>query len=334
MECIKVKELLSEYIDNVLDEQLKKSVEEHLLTCNSCAEELASLKTYLEKISSLEKIEAPVNFIESLNEKLENENPKPQEQPNVEPEPEFKDTKQKVFMPFKIKLSFKFAGALAMLLLVVYIVKIIQPSEEMTTVIPSSQEKIVTEKLMDKEAKQLALEQREEDLSSSEIIKGNQVPLSLAMEKEKAISSTVSAAKPIELVLLIKSDIQDIGAYSSMQPASLRMKSIDLIGKDKDVLEGGKLREADNSEAMMDEENSVVIAPGIEDLIRSFGGNILSVKYSETETQVISAEIPKDKYSNLLKSLNELVEFQKPSPSLIRTEGDSIKIRVKLIPSK
>ena len=331
MECIKVKELLSEYIDNVLDEQLKKSVEEHLLTCNSCAEELASLKTYLEKISSLEKIEAPVNFIQSLNEKLENENPKPQEQPNFEPEPEFKDTKQKVFMPFKIKLSFKFAGALATILLVVYIVKIIQPSEEMTTVIPSSQEKIVTEKLMDKEAKQLALEKREQDVSSSEIIKGNQVPLSLAMEKEKTISSTGSAAKPIELVLLIKSDIQDIGAYSSMQPTSFRMKSIDLIGKDKDVLESGKLREAD---AMMDEENSIVIAPGIEDLIRSFGGNILSVKYSETETQVISAEISKGNYSTLLKSLNELDEFQKPRPSIIKMEGDTLQIRVKLIPSK
>jgi len=333
MECIKVKELLSEYIDNVLDEQLKKSVEEHLLTCNSCAEELASLKTYLEKINSLEKIEAPVNFIKSLNEKLENENPKPQEQPNFGPKPEFKDTKQKVFMPFKIKLSFKFAGALAMLLLVVYIVKVIQPSEEMTTVIPSSQEKIVTEKLMDKEAKQLALEKREEDLSSSEIIKGNQVPLSLAMEKEKTISSTVSAAKPIELVLLIKPDMQ-VRAYSSVRTTNLQMKSVDLIGKDKDVLESGKLREAENIGAMMDEKNSVVISSEIENLVRSFGGNVLSVKYSQTETHVISAEIPKDKYSNLLKSLNELSQFQKPSPSVIGTEGDSLKIRVKLIPSK
>lgn len=36
MKCDKIREMLSPYVDQMLDDNLKKQVEEHILTCNLC----------------------------------------------------------------------------------------------------------------------------------------------------------------------------------------------------------------------------------------------------------------------------------------------------------
>lgn len=47
MECAKIKQLLSEYVDGTLDEQRKAIIEGHLVKCKFCSEELVSLKAYV-----------------------------------------------------------------------------------------------------------------------------------------------------------------------------------------------------------------------------------------------------------------------------------------------
>ena len=44
MECSKVKELLSEYLDGMLDEEAGARVQAHLSECADCRDEHASLK--------------------------------------------------------------------------------------------------------------------------------------------------------------------------------------------------------------------------------------------------------------------------------------------------
>lgn len=300
MECQKIKELLNEYIDGTIDVQLKELVEGHLSGCSNCAQELDSLKAYLKTVGSLEKVDAPENFLQSVNEKLENENPKLQEQPDFEPEPETEDVKQKFFMPFRLKLPLEALGVLATVLIVVFLVKVIRPSNEVSRVSPLSKEEIVADKILTEEEKK---------------------PLSLAMQKEQVAASVVSMSKPVEIVLLIRPEVET-GALSYEEKG---------LSEPTDMLRVGKVT-AQRAVSSMDLDSGSVVSP-VENLIKSLGGNILSVKYDETETQIISAEISKGKYSNLLKSLDELNEFQKPSPSVIATEGDSIKIRVKLAPS-
>ncbi|UCH12060.1 MAG: zf-HC2 domain-containing protein, partial [Candidatus Omnitrophota bacterium] len=46
MECAKVKQLLSGYVDGTLNEQKRVIVEGHLAHCKLCLEEAASLKAY------------------------------------------------------------------------------------------------------------------------------------------------------------------------------------------------------------------------------------------------------------------------------------------------
>ncbi len=300
MNCERVKELLNEYVDGTIDAQLKELVEEHLSGCSNCAQELNSLKAYLETVGSLEKVDAPENFLKSVNEKLENENSKLQEQPNFETEPEIKDIKQKTFMPFGIKLPLQALGVLAIVLFVVFLVKVIQPNKEMPIVAPLLKEELVEDEILTADEKE---------------------PLALAMQKEKLAVSVVSEIKPVELVLLIKPEV--------------KTNTLDYEGKGLsepvDALRVGEVT-AQRAVSSMDVDSAYAVSP-VENLIKSLGGNVLSVKYDEAETQIISAEISKEKYSNLLKNLDNLHEFQKPSPSFIGTEGDFIKIRVKLTPS-
>ncbi|MDD5455235.1 MAG: zf-HC2 domain-containing protein, partial [Candidatus Ratteibacteria bacterium] len=250
MECLKVKELLSEYIEGVLDEQLKKSVEEHLQTCKSCSEELGLLKTYLAKIGSLEKIEAPKDFLEDLHERLQEES-------------KFKKVIRKIFVPVTVKVPFEIAGAAAMLFFVIYLVKTMQPVEKMTAFVPSSREETTVDKLVEKEDERLRPAKTEQTVSPSEDIKENQVRLSLAMEKKRVAPPAIPQTKPIELVLLIKSDTQDIETYSGgIKPVESQITRVGLSeGVNKDMLQAQNLYEREISETDLKELGYKTLIP-------------------------------------------------------------------------
>jgi hypothetical protein len=274
MNCDRIKEKLNEYIEDTLPAHWKDLVREHLSTCANCSEELESLKAYLETLGSLEKIEAPENFLKSVHERLER---KQGFKFNLKIK---KDVVQKIFAPFKKKLTLKIAGAVVIVFLVIFIAKIMQQSGQMPTVATLPKGEIAVDE---------AVKEKKE------------TPLAIEAKKDKTTAdSIVSKSKPVELILLIKPESESAGY------------------KTKGLLEAAKLSAAESP---------------VENLVESFGGTILSVKYDEPKTQIISAEISRDKYSDLLKSLDELKAFQKPAPSVIGKEGDSIKIRVKLAPS-
>lgn len=106
MDCRQATELLSAYVDDALDPVTKAEVEEHLAGCPTCATELASLRTYLEAMSSLSPVRAPADFLTSVHERLE--------QPGW-----FKRLMAWLFFPVKTKLPFEMAGLVAASLLVV-----------------------------------------------------------------------------------------------------------------------------------------------------------------------------------------------------------------------
>jgi anti-sigma factor RsiW len=71
MDCSRVTELFSEYIDGVLDGETRRKVEEHLAVCPSCAEELEALRSCVSALTSLDRVEAPVDFFEKVHERIE-----------------------------------------------------------------------------------------------------------------------------------------------------------------------------------------------------------------------------------------------------------------------
>ena len=188
MKCETIRERLNEYVDGTLPAQWQDLVREHVSTCGSCAQELESLKAYLEAMGSLDKVNAPDNFLQSVNERLKE---KPGFKLNFKVK---KDVMQKILAPFKTKLALKVAGTVVTVLFVVFIVKIMRSGNEVSVVVPLPKDEVVTERVAGEGKKMpLAMEKME--------------------EKEKAASLGASsvnaqAGKAVELVLLIKPEIQ------------------------------------------------------------------------------------------------------------------------------
>lgn len=71
MKCEEVDKLLSLYIDDMLDEDIKEDVTSHIDSCNRCREEFYGLKNTLELLKELPEKELPPGFQERLNSRLQ-----------------------------------------------------------------------------------------------------------------------------------------------------------------------------------------------------------------------------------------------------------------------
>lgn len=73
MECNQINELLSLYIDRMLDENQVREVEEHLASCDSCRKEYNELKEILELLGQTEMVPVPDAFRFRLKTALKEE---------------------------------------------------------------------------------------------------------------------------------------------------------------------------------------------------------------------------------------------------------------------
>jgi hypothetical protein len=76
MTCKEIKELLSAYIDKVLDQHTERQAAEHLVGCSHCRAELAGLQMTIELLKQLSDVEPPANFRQELLAKLADEDKK------------------------------------------------------------------------------------------------------------------------------------------------------------------------------------------------------------------------------------------------------------------
>ncbi|MGV7928219.1 MAG: anti-sigma factor family protein [Spirochaetota bacterium] len=100
MKCRTVQNRLSEYIDGRLPAGLERPIEEHCASCDTCAKELAFLRAYRTRMSSLPRKAAPADFPEKLKGRLDT------------PEPR-RGIVRTLFHPARVKLPIEAAGLLA-----------------------------------------------------------------------------------------------------------------------------------------------------------------------------------------------------------------------------
>jgi len=105
MKCTEAREYLSEYIDGLLDTQALKGLEEHLLGCAGCREELSLLKALIGDLGSLDPVQAPKDFPERLHDRIESGFG-------------FGRIMRTLFVPLKIKIPLELATAAVMAVLV------------------------------------------------------------------------------------------------------------------------------------------------------------------------------------------------------------------------
>lgn len=70
MDCHKTIELLSEYVDGMLDEEMKQEVERHIATCDSCMNEYKMLRNIIDNFHELHESDLPDDFHQKLHDRL------------------------------------------------------------------------------------------------------------------------------------------------------------------------------------------------------------------------------------------------------------------------
>ncbi|MGV8074536.1 MAG: zf-HC2 domain-containing protein [Syntrophobacteraceae bacterium] len=346
MDCSLVTELLSEYVDDVLDPSIKAHVEEHLAHCRTCTDELVCIRTYLHAMESLPGVPAPVDFLESLQERLE--------QPGL-----FKRLLTRLFYPMKLKIPFEVAGVVAASLLVVLLYRGVEPEKAQFSSSPpapatSDMSAREAEKPKKDETPSVSTESPsgpEQTVLTEKLMKAVP-PLASRQEAAKTPAeghlstkpperySDVSQ-KPVELVLrLAPSADQPTPQEKVMREQAPEGASFSAAApQTRDKALAGKAAPAPMSAERKAEQttqpNPATTLSRIKDLAERAGGSILSVDY-EKETQlpqVVSAQLPAAKYPSFLNELRSLGRLEEPDVGGdYRNKDALIRLRIQLVP--
>ncbi len=119
MECHDIREHLSGYIDNALDQGEKDIVEKHIADCNACRKELDSLKAMVKEISSVDPVKPPDDFLSQIHTRMD-------------PGFSLASIASKLFVPFSVKIPMQFAATVAVCMLVFFIVNTPEVKKELS----------------------------------------------------------------------------------------------------------------------------------------------------------------------------------------------------------
>ena len=344
MECVRVKELLSEYIDGSLDAQVGAAVKDHVSICNGCKEELASLSAMVEELGSLEPVKAPADFLEKIHERME---------------PRFRLYRiiRKLFVPFHIKIPLELAAAATMAILVIAVLNIQQTEKiaqipKVATYQKAAEEPSVVglkPVLKKKEAKgsTQVLEEAPEKLSDSKQImmarKSRAKPLRPASESEFApplpVLNTVKVKQdfwkkePIELVLLQKTEFTDSAYEAGVAMDADSSLERDVIADEKESTIKSSIERKGTAGQTAPAAN---LLNRVKNLIGLVGGRVLLEKYERQTEQLqsIHAEFTAKQYKIFCEKLTRFATLQKPPPALSDKDRETIRVRIRFISSE
>lgn len=120
MNCKKIKKLLNQYVDQVLDTEFTQQVEEHLKSCSACREEYLKLKQVVSALNSISPQPAPTDFTQSIMTKIS--------QKEIQIQSSWMDfLRKRIAVPslsfprkWESMFSFRLAGAAAVAALIVF----------------------------------------------------------------------------------------------------------------------------------------------------------------------------------------------------------------------
>lgn len=367
MECVRVRELLSEYIDGVLDTRARAEIEKHIAVCEGCKKDLASMSALVEELGALKPVKAPPDFLEEIHGRLR-------------PRFQFGRMARKLFVPFRIKIPLELAAAATMAVLVFSVFSLQK----------GDREKMVAERFSDgpvasvlreetKPTPHVAEETRaglpepaylkSAGKSKAEPVKpapemGSQLLTLSPEEPESGVQRRTGG--PIELAVLLKTGITNrtdephVGAetVSDLQrdPASALKESDDTVyveekaptGKGSPVVKTEREESKKEKPAMLPQvrkrtvlKDKAVPLPGDSEdffskakyVTERAEGKVLSVEYDRKSTRLrsISVEIPAKHYRSFCQELIRMAELQSPPPSIPDKGLETIRIRMKLI---
>jgi len=334
MECSRIKELLSDYMDGTLDAEARVRVEEHLKGCEGCRNELDSLRELVNELGSLPHVQAPEDFLARVHERIE--------QPSM-----FSKILHALFFPLRLKIPLQVATVAVVAVLVFAVFTVMWPERQMEDIPPVS-EPVIVHKGYAPDVTEKKLERDSYGLRSA---------MKKAMAPQKA-----KRKETVEMVLLISDAESGIAQAprkavpvppSEKRVGAVRLKrsSMTHVQKsetlDQDVSQDRPKAEWLHEEAkpqgppVAEDEDTRRVSmlthalSRVRDLMRTAGGTVLSVDY-ESQTgrpRYVVLEIPVRSYNLVLQELNRIGMLRAPLPALPEQAKDTIEIGVRFMPA-
>ena len=337
MDCTGIQELLSEYIDGILDAKAVKVVEKHISVCEDCRESLASLSAMVEELNSLEPVEPPADFLEKIHQRME-------------PRSDFSRIFRKLFVPFKIKIPLQLAAAATASIFVVMVLfhqkseyqKIhplkapkseqfaeksksdyIAPEFETKTKSSAPVPEEAPERLSDSEQGMSAQKSRVKTSVHPSIQREVRPPSSVLAKA----SPSAGKSQPIALSMILKPVAignvyaPDI-AMQTMPLSEGNKKTIEPDRTDKDTL--GRKFETKQKNQIDD------VLLRMNHIILSLKGKTLTKEYNKPEDRLksIQVQIPAENYANFCRELTRLGTFKTPPPTLSDQSLETVKLLI------
>lgn len=319
MDCEEIREHLSAYVDDLLDAGGKARVEEHLLSCKACQQELASLKALVSELGSLESVEPPKDFLDQLNERIEARS-------------WFPKILRTLFKPMRVKIPLEFAGAVAVAILVlvflhtqkeelglkqapVGLVKQEEPSEQVA--MEKQQAKAPVWSLEGKASKGRVVD------SSSDLAKGE------AYERQLARKGGEERREVIELTLVMKKEIRPESSApgAAMEAAPTPQKK---MRRSLALQETAPPARPETDEELDDSLSR------LKKLIELLGGEVVSVEYDEQTKRLasIGAKIPAHQIHTFYNKLKELGDLRTPPEAVTGKGNEVLSVSIRLLASE
>jgi hypothetical protein len=297
MECFQAKELLSQYLDKALDAQTNKAIEEHLLLCKGCVQELASLKACVSCIGSLREVKAPDDFLASLHKRMERRS-------------EFNRIMRKLFVPAKVKIPLEFVGVLVSVVLVIAVYRLIQPIEHTpgisTPVIAAKPQELVSK--LKRDDKYLGMRGSEE------------LKMRGASWDADMLQSAGQAFGRSAVPMGVSSDTKGFRAATVLS---------DQLTQSSESLSQGRRALGLGLPA----HNIIFLT--VKHIVESLKGSLIFIRVKEDTglPEAISAKIPRDNYLILLEKLKEVGVCDISSLPPAANGEDTMEVTIKLTPS-
>ena len=338
MECSQIKELLSDYMDGILDKETADLVEKHLETCKDCREELASLRAISEELSSLESVEAPADFLNKVHERIEQRS-------------WVSRVVRRLLVPTRFKIPFQLATAAAMAVLVFSLFNVMQ-SEKQIVGVPFQSKKAKTDKPPATDSLEPAPVERTYQA---------QPALQKAVMPEK-----LAERKPIELVLLLKretpSRVYPPGEGPESEDAEPGAGALEKEKPPAAQTPSGKrtkqaARKPKSGTAWIHEKQQPPVPPSREfvgsmdaeagkpslslgvlselnRLVELEGGRVIAEgDEGVSPTQYLNAEIPGKNYRSFLDKVGRLGVLRSSPSAIPLGDREMIQVRIRIIPA-
>lgn len=324
MECNKIRELLSEYIDGILDPEQTLWIQDHLAHCDRCSQEFTALKAVADSMNSLEPVKAPEDFLEGVHARIHQRS-------------RFKRVFNALFVPAPIKIPLECAGVLATAVLVALLLGIPQRYLKKT----HQGEKLAFHIAEEggKEAVQeqkIRTEKSPQPPAPSPPLSRESPPLSLRA-KEETIASIGTKKELIEVVLVLPHDVPEKREARSQDMAQDEGKdhwAVDRPSGEQDHIDlkpfkkPGTLGEDKSFSDLINNDVSRIRAS-----LERVQGRYISTEYDPRTRRpnAILAEIPAERYGALLEELAHIGTIEKPFQSKPPALTEHIQVRIRLL---